>query len=800
MKQRQARFIGEPSRKNFIPRSAIETNRDEITDLALLIREYVRNDRGDWELAAEGDAVKLPAGLHGYVFVVGALFQAENRPQEDGTALYTGDGMMYRLGFEGDRAILKTRIAKTPCYYADLAITPGSDGAIWKPETAFSKRYWLWSYFAAFRNGGPSRFSIILGGRNQLNTAFLRVGDRLIVTMDAGRPYEVDPDSLELIAPIGSTDRWIGILPIVSQLISSVFGSYPFDVYINSAHPVVDFTKTDKTPEPEVGIFTTNYSTGYNGLYRKPINWIFDRLNRFFKNGANANEQFGRFTDLIYYRFPSESSKSDDEVDLSNALSGKAEEPCLKRWRLVFADGLQKGQPAIVEQSLHQIAITERFIVLADIAFKMEFSQIFSPFLFGFLKLKFFQQFRSLGARIRANFLRDILPLPHGILYVVKREDLANYPCFVCADQSVDGQAENQPPSPLPAKQIILPYEISHFAADYSNPDGKITLHVGHPNGWDVTQWITKYDRSVPGKPCLRSDLEGMQVGTTDLGALAKYVIDGNNGQIETMQILRDAEATWSPSIYTHSELCRDDINNPETQVKNIYWIAWGFSWELVPQQIYDAYKSRGFRAIPIENLPDRDRPMTLLRIDTQKMSIADSFQFPSGYFASSPQFVPSSESLNGNDPSTHGFIVCTVLSDDPNNETKACDEFWVFHADCFQKPIYRLSAPPDLKSLNLALTLHTTWMKEIRSVRQRERYADRSVRQHLRRKSVRKDYTSRLEKANSIVCELFNDIVCDYFVEQIEEVEATDLLRQKDYKIDAFKNQTSTKDDLEIP
>jgi hypothetical protein len=51
---------------------------------------------------------------------------------------------------------------------------------------------------------------------------------------------------------------------------------------------------------------------------------------------------------------------------------------------LVLADGPQKGQPVIVEQSLHQIAITERFIILADIAFKMEFSQIFSPFLLDF--------------------------------------------------------------------------------------------------------------------------------------------------------------------------------------------------------------------------------------------------------------------------------------------------------------------------------------------------------------------------------------------------------------------------------
>jgi len=165
-------------------------------------------------------------------------------------------------------------------------------------------------------------------------------------------------------------------------------------------------------------------------------------------------------------------------------------------------------------------------------------------------------------------------------------------------------------------------------------------------------------------------------------------------------------------------------------------------------------------------------------------MTIADSFQFPSGYFASSPQFIPSAEQLDGGELSKHGFIVCTVLSDNANNEKEHCDEFWVFHADCFKKPIYRFSAPSHRKSLNLALTLHTTWMKEIRNDRQRQRYADVHFRRKLRRESVQQDYESRLQKAKPITRELFNEIVYGYFVEQISEVEAMKRLQEKDYQI----------------
>jgi hypothetical protein len=761
MKHLPAHFVGEPSRKFFVPRSVIKTIRDEITDLPLMVRQYVKNSNGDWELIAQ-DTNELPAGLQGYIFTVGALFQAQDRPQEDGTQLYTGDGMIYRLGFERGQAILKTRIAKTPCYYADLATAGDSNRAVWQPQTEFAKKHRIFSFFAAFRNGGPSRFSILLGGRNQLNTAFLKVGDRLIVTIDAGRPYEVDPNSLELLAPIGKASCWLGIFPIVSRLVAKFAGSYPFDVYINAAHPVADTKKANNIYGSTInGFLTTNYSTGYNGLYRKPVNWFFDKINHIFRGEATAKEQFGRFTDLIYYTF-------DPETEFS--------EPELKRWRLVLANGQQKGKPVIVEQSLHQLAITEDFIILADIAFKMEFSQIFSPFFFGFLKLKLFQKFWSLGAWIYGNFLRAMPPLPNGIIYIVKRSDLEKYPACTADTE----------PTTLPALQVILPHEISHFAADYNNPDGKITLHVGHINGWDVTEWITRYDLSVANKQNLRCDLEGMQVSTTDLGCLAKYAIDGNTGEIENIQTIRDTEFTWSPSIYTHSELSRDDANNQEEQIKNLYWLCWGFSWELIPQRIYDAYKSRESRTIPIEDLPSEDKPLTLVRLDTDTMTVADSFQFPRGYFVSSPQFVPSSEPLpEAADPSTHGYIVCVVLADNLDNEEESCDEFWVFHADDFQnKPIYRLLAPSGCKPLNLALTLHTTWMREIGNYNQTARYGEQDIRQQIRKESVCLDYKSRLKRANSAVHELFDDIVYGYFTEQLSEKEAISRLQQSDYKI----------------
>jgi hypothetical protein len=75
--------------------------------------------------------------------------------------------------------------------------------------------------------------------------------------------------------------------------------------------------------------------------------------------------------------------------------------------------------------------------------------------------------------------------------------------------------------------------------------------------------------------------------------------------------------------------------------------------------------------------------------------------------------------------------------------------------------------------------------MKEIRSESQQKRYSDINVRQNLRRDSIHEDYQNRLDNANSVVHELFNDIVYEYFVEQLSEVEATDRLLRENYPLD---------------
>lgn len=81
--------------------------------------------------------------------------------------------------------------------------------------------------FTGALNGYMSPF----GSSNAANTAPLPWGDRLFVTWDAGRPVELNPDTFEFLAEVGTVDSWGG---------PSLPGTNLLPLVLSSAHPVID--------------------------------------------------------------------------------------------------------------------------------------------------------------------------------------------------------------------------------------------------------------------------------------------------------------------------------------------------------------------------------------------------------------------------------------------------------------------------------------------------------------------------------------------------------------------------------
>lgn len=647
-----------------------------------------------------------------------------------------GDGMIYRLSFQEGRATLKTAIAKTPCYYADLAS---------QSLEAYKD--------LEFRDGGVARLNLILGNRNQLNTAFLKTNQRLFVTYDAGRPYSIDPETLELVEPLGNTTEWRPLLSLPIQ--------QPFEPYSSSAHPVCTIPISGQDSPEEV--FIVNYSSGYNGRFHVPVNrlfnWFSDQLNQvakraesLFDSQADTNRTaiWGAFTDLLRCR-PQIADRSQPEYSL-------------ERWQLQLAD----GSPVVIEQSVHQMAITQDYIILGDLAFGLEYSQIFSPYFLGFLWSSRFQEAwysNFLGKWLYSVFLQLKQVQPFTNFYVIRRADL---------DRRPDTELQPDRPRLLTTIKLAIPRAVSHFAVDYQNPQDQLTFHVGHHNGLDPTEWINEYDQPVnpEARGCLRTDLRGVLVGTTDLGTFGRYVFDAKSGTLLNSENigapgnhpdLPPQANSWMPAVYSHA-----DLTPTQTQIEKIYWISWGFSWEVLPQRIYDAYKFREFREMPLASLPDTDLPPTLLCLDTAQMKVVDAYALPPGHALFSPQFIPDS------DPTQPGFVACVVLADDAEDPNRPSDQIWIFQADNLkQGPICKLHHP----DLNLGLTLHSTWLSE----QEFERccYATASERRERRSRSFEIDYAARIQQGNWInnlqqgrLAEFFNGYVIDHFVQQTSEQE----------------------------
>ncbi|MFO0661650.1 MAG: carotenoid oxygenase family protein, partial [Polyangiaceae bacterium] len=163
---------------------------------------------------------KVPVDLGGYFFVTAPVGTVETNglPYDDPAHFLNGDGMVYRYGFHNGTVKVRTRLSKPPCFYADLATKTGS------PYEALG-----------FKNFGVARASLRLGARDYVNTAMMVMempGEipRLFLTYDAGRPYEIDTESCEVVTPIGSNAEWR----------PEGLEHLPFTPNFSSAHPFAD--------------------------------------------------------------------------------------------------------------------------------------------------------------------------------------------------------------------------------------------------------------------------------------------------------------------------------------------------------------------------------------------------------------------------------------------------------------------------------------------------------------------------------------------------------------------------------
>jgi carotenoid cleavage dioxygenase-like enzyme len=647
----------------------------------------------------------IPSDLQGHVFFI-APVGFKNAPYGNGAPIFNGDGMIYRLDFDKSGEVwLKSRIAKTPCYFADEA-------------TQTDEQYELYK----FKNFGLGRFSL-LGLRNQVNTGLIPIKslgettERLLITYDAGRPYEIDTDSLEVITPVGKNKEWQSEIPLsllprlrLSLPLPRFSLSFPFPPVLTTAHPGFD----KQTGE----MFTVNYVKSLvDFLESAPV--TIPMVDRWLEDLKKAPKSIADFLQRGVRQLTGQSLVSDEnfiiyqtlkfsQLLLSNTyLIRWDRKGAFERWKLVLHD----GTPVTIKQSVHQMGLTEDYIILADTGFKFEIEQLLDN------SFPILERVESLR-----RYLTTQAQSPDTALYIIYRQDLRSGKSSELPEREIE----------VIAQKVMIPLELIHFLVNYENPAGNITLHGCHNAASDVAEWIHDSDLTTNHKK-IPPHLRGLVGSQMDVNRLGRYVINGNQGTVLESKVIYDIEKTWGVGLSTYDERAYP------APIKNIFLQSFGFRSELITDFIANEYKDYKYRAIPIEQLKqikDGDSPPCLFRLNTESMNIDDCYKFSIDQVVSSPQFIPKKSSSNEMD----GYIVCTVISDQG-------DEIWIFNAAKLNEgPVCRLYHP----SLDLGYTLHTTWLPSIG-----RRTADYYI-------PVRKDYVIR--KEDKLMKKLFEEAVYPNF------------------------------------
>ncbi len=227
--------------------------------------------------------------LEGHAFTIAPLPMSAEGP------LLAGDGMVYRVSFDPTAATLTTRLVRTDCFELDQA-TLGDEEL-------------------GFKDLALIRSSSAFGIRNFANTALQPIQDgRMLITYDAGRPWEMDPSTLDIITPVGLLDQWEPFFPPLTPALNF------FPLSMTSAHPAYD-------PD-ERRTYLVNFASVVEGV-NTPA-----------------------FTKVLWW---------DGDAEPSSC-------------RIVD----ENGEPAVIRMACHQMNVTENYLILIDTAFQMEAETLYA--------------------------------------------------------------------------------------------------------------------------------------------------------------------------------------------------------------------------------------------------------------------------------------------------------------------------------------------------------------------------------------------------------------------------------------
>ena len=673
----------------------------------------------------------LPNDLHGVVFYgsmcgsvnSGGLPFPRNLPNgesnpEFGTPFVNGDGMVFSMNMETPgKVFVSSRLMKTPSFYADQAT--GNDGPARNIEAYKHFKY---------ENHGLSRMSPFLGARNYVNTALIPVAfdndsaPALITTIDNGRPFKLDPTTLELITPLGYNKEWTSAMP--------PFLKMPFPMFSTSAHPSYDavtkelfsvnYTQSMETDlahsilgellrkdkagfEKELTDIAHRHQKHQNA--EKSIQEIKDMMSKAKKERSakkNNASILGFILDFLASFFKDKLENESSTIDQVHLLRFN-NKGSLKKWQLVD----EQGKNLVIDQCMHQTSLSENYILLMDSSFKFAFELLVSnPF----------PNNPEVERLIRAILGKTMEP--YTDMWIVNRKDI------------------NEDSDTIKAVKLKgnIPFECIHFSTEYDDSQNQITIYTAHNNAACFAEWIREIDTNYFNKDNYPDSLVGdFATGEMSVGALGKFVIDPQKGIIIEEKILREVGKklpppnelppgtgpiknvganTWGIGLYTYREMISPTI--PNRKIEKLFFINYGTNPTYLTNWIYDLYEDYKNRDIPLNDFKaysERGIPPSLIVVDTATMEFTNHYEFRMNSHPMTVQFVPRKEPTPNIPEAVDGYLLLTVKS--PllsGSEIIYQSQLWIMDANNVGAGPICILEQEDFK---FCFTSHSTWLPQ---------------------------------------------------------------------------------------
>lgn len=358
------------------------------------------------------------------------------------------------------------------------------------------------------------------------------------------------------------------------------------------------------------------------------------------------------------------------------------------------------GEEIEIKQSIHELIFTRDYILLAETAF-VAGTEMFTP------------------------WKNAKLPDDKTIIYVIDRRNL------------------KPDVKTVVAQKIIIDKPCIHLLAEYENPKDKITLYMLHTPATNTAEILRSSDRDLNGNLFPKHLVGYGTLPVMDLSSLGKHVIDVPKNEVAFSKYISEMPYCWGPYMYTYIKRQMEPFNE-----QDLFIMFKGFSKDLLPQRIFNAYKNVQAREIPLDDMIGGDgiqHNNSICRISTKDFAIADAYIFPDQVYLYTIATMDSKHQQGA------GYVIAGVVTDICDAEQSSGHEYWIFTANDLGKgPICKLGHP----SLNNSTLFHSIYIPKVIA----EDLDKRKVSYHI---PIREDYPkAELEKWGSSVLECFEEVI----------------------------------------